>query len=270
MTSWKKVTDILIPMVVYYLSSTIFLIGFTFGVQTLTLWKVELFGEWVIENWSAIRVAINGIAMMIGFLFIRKTLRFELAFFEVEKNRKNWFSLLPISVLAICSSLAVNMILSYLNLSSYSKTYDQVASNQYSVPIWLGLILYGIISPIAEEALFRGIIYNKLKKYFSYVIAIFLSAFLFGAYHGNLVQGIYGGIMGLLMTLCYEWSGRFFAVVLFHSIANVTIFLISGNQNISKLFYNPVVCVIFVILSIVLSLYICSYFKRLNRKESDK
>ncbi len=130
-----------------------------------------------------------------------------------------------------------------------SEKYDTVAEIQYSVPIWLGILLYGIISPMVEEMVFRGVIFNRARKFFGVAKAAVFSALLFGVFHGNLLQFLYGTAMGMLMAVCYEYCGCFAAPVLVHMSANVFVFLMSGQTG-TAFFVTPFWCVVFLALSV--------------------
>lgn len=61
------------------------------------------------------------------------------------------------------------------------------------------MFLYaGIIAPIGEEILFRGLILRSLQPY-GKKFAILTSAFLFGIFHGNFLQTPYALLVGLLL-----------------------------------------------------------------------
>lgn len=61
------------------------------------------------------------------------------------------------------------------------------------------MFLYAsLLAPIAEELLFRGYILRTLRPY-GKKFAVFGSAFLFGLFHGNLLQTPYAFLMGLLL-----------------------------------------------------------------------
>ena len=72
----------------------------------------------------------------------------------------------------------------------------------YSTNIWLELAVLGLIVPITEELIFRGVVYERMKRCFSMKMAAFLSGLFFGVYHGNVSQGIYAFLLGL--QLVYE------------------------------------------------------------------
>lgn len=61
------------------------------------------------------------------------------------------------------------------------------------------MFLYAsLLAPVAEEFLFRGYILRTLRP-FGKKFAVFGSAFLFGLFHGNLLQTPYAFLMGLLL-----------------------------------------------------------------------
>lgn len=61
------------------------------------------------------------------------------------------------------------------------------------------MFLYAsIVAPISEEIIFRGYIQGSLQRY-GKRFAILCSAFLFGIFHGNLVQTPYAFLMGLIL-----------------------------------------------------------------------
>lgn len=63
----------------------------------------------------------------------------------------------------------------------------------------VSMFLYAsILAPIGEELLFRGFILRSLKPY-GKRFAILGSAFLFGMFHGNLLQTPYAFLMGLVL-----------------------------------------------------------------------
>lgn len=124
-------------------------------------------------------------------------------------------------------SLGLNYLFSALGLLQSSETYNQVAQRQFSLPFWLAFVFYGMLSPWAEELVFRGIFYRVLKRNVTELAAVSGSAVMFGAFHGNVVQMLYGSIMGVAMTLLYRRYQNLLAPVLFHGAANVVIYAAS-------------------------------------------
>ncbi|MCD7735418.1 MAG: CPBP family intramembrane metalloprotease [Lachnospiraceae bacterium] len=84
----------------------------------------------------------------------------------------------------------------------------------------------GFLVPIAEELIFRGLVYTRMKARLSVWQAALLSALLFALYHGNPIQMIYAFPMALILALLYEWSGTLAYPILFHMGANLAAILL--------------------------------------------
>lgn len=84
------------------------------------------------------------------------------------------------------------------------------------------MFLYmGILAPITEEILFRGLIQRSLKPY-GKKFAILCSAFAFGIFHGNLIQSPYAFLVGLVLGYAASEYSIAWAMVL-HMINNLII-----------------------------------------------
>ena len=84
----------------------------------------------------------------------------------------------------------------------------------------LSMFLYaGILAPVTEEILFRGLIQRSLMPY-GQNFAIFVSAFTFGLFHGNLIQSPFAFLVGLVLGyVAAEYSIAW--AMLLHMINNL-------------------------------------------------
>lgn len=80
----------------------------------------------------------------------------------------------------------------------------------------------GCIIPFAEEFLFRRAMYGSLREIrrLGRTGALILSSLMFGLYHGQLLQGIYAGLLGCLLAFLYERKRRLAVPVIVHASAN--------------------------------------------------
>lgn len=153
-------------------------------------------------------------------------------------------SCLLLGMTTFASMLGLNMLLELAGVTDNSAAYREVAERQYSADIWLALILYVLIAPLAEELLFRGIIYNSLKSAVKPLVAMLMAAVFFGVYHGNMVQGVYGFLMACLIIYGYEYFGDFRVPVVMHAAVNLISYLLSSTSlAVSGLVCWPV-CVV--------------------------
>ena len=77
-----------------------------------------------------------------------------------------------------------------------------------------------IIAPIAEELIFRGWLYGKMKQIIPTWLAVVLVSVLFGIMHGQVNVGI--NVFFLSITLCVlrEMTGTIYAGILLHMLKN--------------------------------------------------
>ena len=84
------------------------------------------------------------------------------------------------------------------------------------------MFLYaGILAPITEEILFRGLIQRSMLP-FGKKFAIFVSSFTFGLFHGNLLQTPYAFVVGLVLGYVAAEHNIVWAMVL-HMINNLVL-----------------------------------------------
>lgn len=149
-----------------------------------------------------------------------------------------------LGIATLGAMLGLNMLLDLTGVLDNSAAYQAVAKQQYAASLWLGVILYVLAAPLAEELLFRGIIYNCLKGPVRPLAAMAMAAVFFGVYHGNWVQGIYGFLMACLMIYGYEYFGDFRVPVAMHAAVNLISYLLSNTSLAVSGFICWPVCVV--------------------------
>lgn len=132
-----------------------------------------------------------------------------------------------LAVFAAASCIVLNELILLLGIDRWSGSYQETSEALHSGGLWIRLLLMSAAAPLAEELIFRGICFERLKRHMSVPAACFFSALWFGVFHGNLVQGIYGFLMGLLLALVYEKYYNLRSSVWFHGWANLTSVLIT-------------------------------------------
>ncbi|SFU59874.1 hypothetical protein SAMN04487886_107012 [Clostridium sp. DSM 8431] len=89
----------------------------------------------------------------------------------------------------------------------------------------LNIIFYvfigGILVPIFEEILYRGIVFEHLKKLFNIKLVIVLQAVIFAITHNNKAQVIYTLILGLILGVVYCINENIINCCIIHIIFNV-------------------------------------------------
>ncbi|MSP14130.1 MAG: CPBP family intramembrane metalloprotease [Chloroflexi bacterium] len=83
-----------------------------------------------------------------------------------------------------------------------------------------------IVAPIVEETLFRGVLYQWLRARTNVVVAIILTAAIFGAAHG--IPLIFPSLfaVGLVLTIAFEWSKSIWVNIAVHAMQNGLVVLL--------------------------------------------
>lgn len=150
---------------------------------------------------------------------------------------KKYFLIAGISIPLM---IALNNILLLVNLAEYSEAYQETAQLLYTPSLPVQLLCVGIVIPILEEILFRGLVYKRMRTQVSVKRAIISSAMFFGLYHGNSVQMIYGAACGLLLAYLYEKYGSLKAPIFAHMIMNCGACVLTEIDGFTWMFQQPI------------------------------
>lgn len=130
-----------------------------------------------------------------------------------------WFSVI---ILAIATGQFLNDLINGLHLNDLFTGYSEVSEQAFSgQPVGFMILVVGIIGPICEELMFRGIVFHRLKDWVKPQAAIVISALLFGIYHGNVVQFFYATCMGVMLAIIYDKTGTLWISIVAHIAANL-------------------------------------------------
>lgn len=256
MTSFQKAWEVIFPYLLYYLAYSAAYIILAFAQESLMGAQHEGYRRFMTEHAATVAGVTGGLGRLFGILPLVPMLQRELLWCKSMRSEKGERSrgsrikeMCSIGVLACTSSLGLNVLLTLTGFADSSGTYRQVAQNQYGVAFAAGLILYGLISPLAEEVVFRGVIFNRMRRFYGPVVAIAASGLFFGAFHGNLVQGVYGGCMGILMAWLYERSGQFVVPLFFHAAANLAVYVTAYIEPLQAVLFTPAGCTVLLAVS---------------------
>ena len=151
-----------------------------------------------------------------------------------ERLRARGDQLIAAAAGILAASVFLNLFLAGVGAVHADAAAADASAQAGRVSLPLGILIYGVLSPLAEETVFRGITLQRLyllcheKKSgkTAFLLAAGLSSLLFGIYHGSLVQGLYAAAMGFLFCLFLALGGNLFCVIVLHGGANVmTLFL---------------------------------------------
>lgn len=96
----------------------------------------------------------------------------------------------------------------------------------YSYEYIMAFVTLIIVAPIAEETLFRGYLFGKLRKFLPFWATALITSALFGLVHGQWNVGIDVFALSLVLCVLREMTGSIWSGVLLHMLKNAIAFYI--------------------------------------------
>ena len=169
-----------------------------------------------------------------------------------------------IAILSIATSVALNILLLLSALPQYSARYQEASAILYSPPFWQQLVYNGIAAPIVEELLFRGVLFRVLRRWVAFPWAMIISAVVFGAYHGNLVQFVYAGICGVLLAYLCEKYDSIIAPIVSHMVMNTVAIVFTQWGVFAQIMKSSVVAVLAMLVCTVCAVVMLRVLQKLD------
>lgn len=133
----------------------------------------------------------------------------------------------------------LSMLAVYFLVDAYlpSIDVDQIQDIGFKTPqgyeIALTYVALAVLPPLAEEIAFRGVLYQQLKKYSNYRVALILTSLVFAAAHLefmgdnplNFVAAIDTFILSLYLIFAYEKSNSLYTPIIIHALKNTVAFV---------------------------------------------
>lgn len=186
---------------------------------------------------------INNNTLVIMFIILIIFLPIFLILFNKYKSNTKLYlnKVILCIILGISLSLTFNIYLNLINIYNISK-----------LPIYVQIISSGIIGPILEELLFRGIIYNKLKEFNNTTKAMIISTIIFSLFHSTLVDIIYALFIGYLLVYIYEKYKSIKYPIIIHISANISVILISLILSLNLFILNIILFILCIIVLLII------------------
>jgi len=220
------------------LAMTIGLVASQGTCLALVLW-LEGFAPASLDNpWVSITVSTLPIYLLcipIVYLLVRRLP----AAFPLEVKRVGFgataaFGAATYALFYIAQVITLSGIemLSFLTERDYNNALEQVMDSSSAATF----LVVGLLGPIMEELLFRGIILRRLLPY-GRVFAIVGSAVMFSLFHANFFQMGYAFATGLALAYMTVRTGSMVHAVvmhvLFNSYSNLLAFMLEKNETIA-------------------------------------
>lgn len=155
---------------------------------------------------------------------------------KIDGREKIWYgeirSRMPASALIPCMGAALGASVAGNCLLSLTGITQLEGAGQIGQALELGtpaVVVFStcVAAPLAEEMVFRVVIYRRLRRNLSALWSIGISSLLFALYHGNLPQGLYALAVGAVLAALMECYGSAAAPIAAHMTANTASVLLT-------------------------------------------
>ena len=198
----KKVNWIFLAMV---------LLNITLVVLLLVIYPVFQLG--IVANLIVSQIIIL-VPALIGVLAGRENL------IEFAGFRKFKISSALMTVLFTFLFMPLVTLINMISMCFVDNAVAAVSGEILDTPFFVIFTLMGILGPMSEELVCRGIVYHGYKRTGTMMQALLLSSMIFALMHMNFNQAAYAFVMGMLAVLLVEAAGSLWAGILYHGLIN--------------------------------------------------
>lgn len=261
----KILMRMLIPFALYFIVKMAVTSLMSMMLQTICVNIPALEKYLFVKDEAAQTVAFTGnayvVCQMIGFVagaFAIRTYAVNAIKKIADETRLSYLKKEPvknyvlIALAALGAAIGVNLLTIQSGILETVENSQAVREMQYSGNILLGLLCYGIIVPVAEELMYRGIVFNCIKKAMNNLnLAVLVSAFLHSSFNSDNTQIMYIFVIGLIMAYAYEYFGNFYVPMALHVAAGIVSYLIGRFGNAENTAAGQPVAYVALIIAVV-------------------
>ena len=229
----KNILKSSVYFIIYFVLQMVSMVGMLVyeiasGASTFTMDDPELMAEELMDVLYKVSVPsliISAILFFAIFILYKIIRKHPFDFKKIEVNKLLFFMcigfLLNIVITLVVSG--ISLVLPKELVDALNASTDAALTGQSFALILLGT---GILVPLLEELVFRyGICGTMARK--NALAALIVSSLVFGIVHGNLIQGTYAAILGLIFGIVYLKTKNIWYPAIMHMAINSSTVVVS-------------------------------------------
>lgn len=138
----------------------------------------------------------------------------------------------------------------------------------------INVIMIVLLPALGEELIFRSVLISSFQRIFKSIhVAVWISAFLFSAFHMQFYGFVPRLVLGLLFGYLFVYSGSVWVPVLAHFLNNGTVVVLTYLNNLGYITQSPddvgkFDSISFVIISALISVTLIWYMAKVNKSKT--
>lgn len=154
---------------------------------------------------------------------------------EVKLRKIPVKGILAVLLMGITFNIVISTLLATIPFpDAWMETYQQNSSVLTGGNEVISFLATVFMAPVLEEVVFRGLIYDRLKKGMPAVVAAIISSLAFGLMHGTIIWMMYAFVLGVVLVIVFERFHSLLANMLLHFGFNLTGMCLNHAQGMSE------------------------------------
>ena len=192
------------------------------GVDTAALNEAVIAS--IKKNEIALTIVADLLFALIVWLIFR--IRKKSVFSEVGLTKPKLRYLPAVIVLGLTANVLISVLFSFIPIpESWWEEYNVASASLDEINV-VNVIAIVFVAPIAEELLFRGLVFTRLSRGLGLYIGAAASALIFGLVHGTWIWGIYTALLGVVIVFIFVRTRSLFYAIVFHFSFNAIGFFV--------------------------------------------
>ena len=209
--SFARTWSFIGPALTYWIGGTAFYYLLVMGVNLIAS-QNPAFADFATKNGAAFAHTIIILGYFIAALFLLKQFINK----QIKKKDGEPLEKAPLSYREIlyCATIVFVGIgflgfIHYIGFWEANEAYMDYFNAKYSLPVWLGILLYGLIYPATQYFIFAGLCYVNAKNFMTGNMPLVITALLFAFVNSNSGEGLFLAVIMAVAIYAYEKTGNF-------------------------------------------------------------
>ena len=220
--------------------------------------------EVIVQRYMDTYQSVTGIIVVLAAII---TISFLAVFFAIRKEKmsekinavkSNPQNILLSAGLGFMMYFAIVGILINLPISEeMMQSYTSASTGLFTQNFAIAVLSNIIAAPIIEEIIFRGLIFDRLKKAMPVIPAMVISSVLFGLAHGQIIWICYATAVGLVLAFIYHKTRSIIPCMTAHMVLNGTSTLINySGLSLSATFFTVAAVAALIVMTVLIVMMI--------------